>query len=189
MRKKVLNYVISLTFLTLLFGGMFFLLKGKTPKVDTEKINQEIIELKKEQDKIVEMAEKTVDGIIISDSISKHKIDSLNIKNNIRSHSLKHVNHDLDSIKGLLDIYKKQIIDLKKSNVEKDETISSYTDSLIDLVIHIKKLKIIIRDYEKDNRNLKKQIEYLKEIDKTEEKIDSVIPQPTKNKNRLFKRN
>lgn len=187
MGKKVLNYTILLTFLTTLFGGMFYLFNDNKPMVDTEKINQEIIELKKEQDEIMEMAEKTVDGIMFSDSLSKHKIDSLNRKNTIKYNSLKNIKHELDSVKKLLDVYKKQILNLEESNTSKNKIITDYEEKVKDLTIKIKKLKINIGECEEYNHKLNQEIKQLKELTKIEKKVESTIPSESKNK--LFKKN
>ena len=164
MIRRLIKYGVLVAILSFTTFSVVSIYNDERKNIDTDKINKEIDSLKIKQNDMIEVAEKMIEDIVYMDSISKHKMDSLDRKVKTKGVSLIISKYELDSVENCLNELNKRYLELKQELNKKDVTINDYKNDLNKLNKKNKDLLQVINDLEIENQELKYELQVVLNI-------------------------
>jgi len=164
MIRRLIKYGVLVVILSFTTFSVVSIYNDERKNIDTDKINKEIDSLKIKQNDMIEVAEKMIEDIVYTDSISKHKMDSLDRKVKTKGVSLIISKYELDSVENCLNELNKRYLELKQELNKKDVTINDYKNDLNKLNKKNKDLLQVINDLEIENQELKYELQVVLNI-------------------------
>jgi chromosome segregation ATPase len=164
MIRRLIKYGVLVVILSFTTFSVVSIYNDERKNIDTDKINKEIDSLKIKQNDMIEVAEKMIEDIVYMDSISKHKMDSLDRKVKTKGVSLIISKYELDSVENCLNELNKRYLELKQELNKKDVTINDYKNDLNKLNKKNKDLLQVINDLEIENQELKYELQVVLNI-------------------------
>ena len=164
MIKRLIKYGVLVAILSFTTFSVVSIYNDERKNIDTDKINKEIDSLKIKQNDMIEVAEKMIEDIVYTDSISKHKMDSLDRKVKTKGVSLIISKYELDSVENCLNELNKRYLELKQELNKKDVTINDYKNDLNKLNKKNKHLLQVINNLEIENQELKYELQVVLNI-------------------------
>lgn len=159
MIRRLIKYGVLAVILSFTTFSVVSIYNDERKNIDTDKINKEIDRLKIKQNDMIEVAEKMIEDIVYTDSISKHKMDSLDRKVKTKGVSLIISKYELDSVENCLNELNKRYLELKQELNKKDVTINDYKNDLNKLNKKNKHLLQVINNLEIENQELKYELQ------------------------------
>lgn len=164
MIRRLIKYGVLVAILSFTTFSVVSIYNDERKNIDTDKINEEIDSLKIKQNDMIEVAEKMIEDIVYTDSISKHKMDSLDRKVKTKGVSLIISKYELDSVENCLNELNKRYLELKQELNKKDVTINDYKNDLNKLNKKNKHLLQVINNLEIENQELKYELQVVLNI-------------------------
>jgi chromosome segregation ATPase len=164
MIRRLIKYGVLVAILSFTTFSVVSIYNDERKNIDTDKINKEIDSLKIKQNDMIEVAEKMIEDIVYTDSISKHKMDSLDRKVKTKGVSLIISKYELDSVENCLNELNKRYLELKQELNKKDVTINDYKNDLNKLNKKNKHLLQVINNLEIENQELKYELQVVLNI-------------------------
>jgi len=164
MIRRLIKYGVLVVILSFTTFSVVSIYNDERKNIDTDKINKEIDSLKIKQNDMIEVAEKMIEDIVYMDSISKHKMDSLDRKVKTKGVSLIISKYELDSVENCLNELNKRYLELKQELNKKDVTINDYKNDLNKLNKKNKHLLQVINNLEIENQELKYELQVVLNI-------------------------
>lgn len=164
MIRRLIKYGVLVAILSFTTFSVVSIYNDERKNIDTDKINKEIDSLKIKQNDMIEVAEKMIEDIVYTDSISKHKMDSLDRKVKTKGVSLIISKYELDSVENCLNELNKRYLGLKQELNKKDVAINDYKNDLNKLNKKNKHLLQVINNLEIENQELKYELQVVLNI-------------------------